>query len=215
MTTKDRTSQRWYGLRKAAGQTLQKDRPSASPDETMTNATTDQTICPPRHLTEILIQKARDLQMLPDVAIKAISVADDPDAKIKELTSIIAQDIKLTTNLLSLSNSTLFGVGQPVSSLQIAITRVGFRQTKNMILASCFTSMLNKMDWKEVRIRDLLCNHSFLTGIISSRLNKLFNLGLQGEEFTAGLTHDVGRTLLAVTIPDEFFIAGFPGIFRR
>lgn len=159
---------------------------------------------PPRRLLEILVKQVAELRMLPDVALKAIAIAEDPDSKVKDLVSIVGQDIKLTTSILSLSNSTIFGSTQTVSSLQQAITRVGFRQTKNMIMASCVVSMMQQMSWDEVRVRDLLCKHSFLTGVISSHLNTLFGFGMQGEEFTAGLVHDVGRTLLAVSIPNEF-----------
>jgi HD-like signal output (HDOD) protein len=153
---------------------------------------------------EKLVKQASELRMLPDVAVKAIAIADNPDSKITDLVNIVAQDIKLTTSLLSFSNSTIFGSTQTVSSLQQAITRVGFRQTKNMIMASCIVSMMQQMSWNEIRVRDSLCKHSCLTGVISSHLNTLFGLGMQGEEFTAGLIHDVGRTLLAVSVPDKF-----------
>lgn len=170
----------------------------------MNTASQEESICPPRQLSEILIQQARYLNMLPDVAVKAIAIAEDRDADIKDLIAVISQDVMLTTNILSLSNSVLFGAGQPISSIQIAITRLGFRQTKNMILASSYTSMLKNMNWKEEHVRERLCKHSFLTALISARLNILFQMDMQGEEFTAGLIHDVGRTLLAVAIPDQF-----------
>lgn len=161
-------------------------------------------VCPPRYLTEILIRQARELQMLPAIATSAIAIADDPDSRIRDLVTIIAQDVKLTTDIVSLSNSSLFGTTQSNGSLQQAIMRLGFRQTRNMIMASSITSMMQKMPWLEIRVRDWLCKHSFMTGVINSRLNHLFQMGLQGEEFTAGLVHDIGRTLLAVTIPEEF-----------
>lgn len=180
------------------------ERHSHSPHEHDMTADSATQVFPERKLAEILIHTARDLQVLPAVAAQAIAIADDPDAKVKNLVSVVAQDVKLTSDILSFSNSSLFGSTQSIASLQQAITRVGFRQTKNMILASSITSMMQKMDWQEIRVRDLLCKHSFLTGVICSRLNSLFQLGLQGEEFTAGLIHDIGRTLLAVSIPTEF-----------
>ena len=160
--------------------------------------------CPPPTLMEKLVKQASGLRMLPDVAVKAIAIAEDQDAKISDLVRIVGQDISLTTSILSLANSTIFGSTQTVSSLHQAIARVGFRQIKNMIMASCVVSMMQQMSWKEIRIRDLLCRHSFLTGVINSHLNTLFGFGMQGEEFTAGLVHDMGRTLLAVAIPQEF-----------
>ncbi|MFT5301326.1 MAG: HD-like signal output (HDOD) protein [Mariniblastus sp.] len=165
---------------------------------------TETSFSPPRQLAKILIDKARSLQVLPDVAIKAIAIAEDPDSRVKSLVNVVAQDVKLTTDIVSLSNSSMFGVGQPIAGLQQAITRVGFRQTKNMILASSIASMMQKMDWHEIRVRDLLCHHSFLTAVLNSRLNSLFKLELQGDEFTAGLVHDIGRTLLAISIPTDF-----------
>jgi HD-like signal output (HDOD) protein len=163
-----------------------------------------QTFSPPRQLKELLISKARDLQVLPDVAVQAIAIADDPDAKVKSLVNVVAQDIKLTTDIVSLSNSSIFGSTKTVAGLQQAITRVGFRQTKNMILASSIASMMKQMEWHEEKVRDVLCKHSFLTAVINSRLNSLLGLGLQGEEFTAGLVHDIGRTMLAIAIPENF-----------
>ncbi len=170
----------------------------------MKTAASEDAICPPRQLSEILIKQARHLQMLPDVAVKAIAVAEDRASDIKDLIGIISQDVMLTTNILSLSNSVLFGAGRPISNIQIAITRLGFRQTKNMILAASFTSMLKNMNWKTAQVRERLCKHSFMTAVVCTRLNTLFQLSMQGEEFTAGLIHDVGRSLLAVAIPDEF-----------
>lgn len=160
-----------------------------------------------RKLTEKLIQTARDIKMLPDIALKAIEIADNPNASTQEFANIIAQDPRLTRDILSLSNSPLFprapGV-KPISCLKMAINRLGSRQTKQMILVSCYSSMLNQMDMDEVQVREILGRHSFLTGVISTKLNKLFKLGIQGEEFTAGLLHDVGRILLATAAPEEF-----------
>ena len=50
----------------------------------------------------------------------------------------------------------------------------------------------------------VLWRHSVLTGVIAMALNKQFNLGFIGEEFTAGLIHDVGRSLLGVIAPTNF-----------
>jgi HD-like signal output (HDOD) protein len=169
---------------------------------------TEELICN-RTLAKSLIQKARDIKMLPEVAVRAIAVADNPDAKIQDLANIVSQDAMLATSILSLSNSPLFPVyacGKSISCLKMAITRLGFRQTKQMILVSSYSSMVSKLSNVETKTRDLLSKHSFLTGCIATELNRLFKLGIQGEEFTAGLVHDIGRMLLAATIPEQFSV---------
>ncbi len=182
-------------------------QPPSTPDDKVRSAPCAAKTYSKRHLTELLIKKARDIKMLPATAAKAIAMADDPEASIGQLANVIAEDVKLTTNILSLANSPVFPVyaaGKKVSCLRTAVTRLGLRQIKQMILVSCYSSMVNSLEWQEIRIREVLAQHNYLTAIISSELNKLFEMGMQGEEFTAGLLHDVGRILLAVTIPNEF-----------
>ena len=182
-----------------------RDTITTNPSEKqMTSLECVESFSPPREIAEALIQKARDIQMLPDVAIQAIAITESPGATVKEVVGLVAQDVQLTTDILSLSNSTLFAGTNAVASLEQAVRRNGFRQIKNMIMAASITSMMQNIQWKELRIRDLLCEHGLITAVINSRLNKLFKLGMQGEEFTAGLVHDIGRTLLAVAMPDQF-----------
>jgi HD-like signal output (HDOD) protein len=50
----------------------------------------------------------------------------------------------------------------------------------------------------------VLWRHSFTTAMISMHVNRSLNIGFQGEEFTAGLVHDFGRTLFAVSLPERF-----------
>jgi HD-like signal output (HDOD) protein len=66
---------------------------------------------------------------------------------------------------------------------------------------------MKKLTFDEQWMRDILWRHSFLTAINSHHLNKLFSIGFDGEEFTAGLMHDLGRTLLAVSAGSDFSVA--------
>lgn len=169
-------------------------------------STTQSTFGNPR-LKELLVNTARDIKMLPEVAAKAIAIADDPACKIQDLADIISQDLKLATTVLSLANSPLFPVfntGESIACLKMAITRLGFRQTKQMILVSSYSGLINELPIKEASARKNFLTHSFFTGCICTELNKLFDLGIRGEEFTAGLIHDIGRLLLLAAAPDEF-----------
>lgn len=158
-------------------------------------------------LADALMQTVRDLKMLPRVAAKAIAIADDPDAKIGDFARAIGQDLKLTASILAFANSPLFPVfatGSKVICLETAITRLGFRQTRQMILVSSFAGMVNSLPALEEATREKLNEHGFLVGCICSELNRLFGLRLQGEEFTAGIIHDVGRIIVAATIGEDF-----------
>lgn len=160
-----------------------------------------------RQVMDRIIKKARDLRMLPEVASKAIAAADDPDTSIQSLANIIAQDPHLTISILRISNSPMYpsyASARNVSCLKMAVTRLGFRQVKQIMLVASYSRMLDEMDFQDVQLREKLNRHGFLTGIVSSKLNQLFHIGLQGEEFTAGLLHDIGHLLLAISDPDLF-----------
>ncbi len=145
--------------------------------------------------------------MMPAVAMQAMQLAKDPDCEIKQFASIIERDVKLTTDILRMANSILFSGGTPVHSLHQAVIRLGFRQCKNLILSSSVSSLMSRMKTGEAWVRELLWRHSFLTGLLGVHLNRVFRSGFGGEEFTAGLIHDFGRTLLAFCLPAEFAAA--------
>jgi HD-like signal output (HDOD) protein len=50
----------------------------------------------------------------------------------------------------------------------------------------------------------VLWRHAFLTACLSRRLNQSLELGYQGEDFSAGLAHDLGRILIAIGVPHLF-----------
>jgi HD-like signal output (HDOD) protein len=153
-------------------------------------------------------QKAQALQMLPGVAVQALEIARDPECTIRDFVAVVERDAKLAADILAMSNSVMFSAGGPaVLSLQQAIVRLGFRQCRNLILSTSMASLMKNVSLEEEWVRDVLCRHGFLTGMLAINVNKIVGTGFQGEEFAAGLVHDFGRLLLAVVAPDKFCIA--------
>ena len=144
------------------------------------------------------------VKMLPDVAVRALEIARDPESNVHQFADVIQQDMKLASDVLRMSNSHLYSAQQPVAKLDVAIARIGFRQCKNLIIASSFASVMKQMSVGEESVRDALWKHSMTTGVIATHLNRILGTGFDGEEFTAGLVHDIGRTLIAVAFPEYF-----------
>ncbi|MEZ5939796.1 MAG: HDOD domain-containing protein [Planctomycetaceae bacterium] len=158
----------------------------------------------PSHLVEQFQIKCAAIKMLPGVAAEALDLANDPSCSIANLAKVIERDVKLASEILSIANSAGMGGGTPIGSLHQAIVRLGFRRCRNLILSSSLSSIMRSVSVKEESVRQQLWKHSFLTGMISLHISRLLNLGFQGEEFTAGLFHDFGRTLLAICLPETF-----------
>lgn len=162
---------------------------------------------PPERFINRLLQQNEGLTMLPAVAMQALQLANDPDCSVNQFSALVQQDQKLASDILTLANTALYSGGRPIANLQQAAQRLGFRKCKNLILTSSMSSLMKKLTFDEQWMRDVLWRHSFLAAIHCHHLNKLFSAGFDGEEFTAGLMHDLGRTLLAVSAGGEFSAA--------
>lgn len=157
--------------------------------------------------TELALRMGCNLEqmkVLPDVAVQALDIAKDPNCSVTRFSTIVEQDVKLTTDILRMANTVVFSGGQRITSLHQAIIRLGFRHCKNLILSSCIGSLMRRMTIQETSIREKLYKHGFLTALISANLNNLYGIRFMGEEFTSGLIHDLGRALVAMYMPVEF-----------
>lgn len=158
----------------------------------------------PVALITVLEFRCGSLQMLPEVAVQALDAAQNVDCSISDFAAIVERDVKLATDMLSIANSVTINGGKPISSLHQAIVRLGFRQCRNLILSSGLAALMNNVPVQQEAVRKTLWEHGFLTAMISLHLNRALHIGFQGEEFTAGLLHDFGRTLFAICLPDKF-----------
>lgn len=158
----------------------------------------------PAELEALFRQRTKDLQMLPAIAIHALEIARDPDCAISEFTAVVERDVKLASDILTMANSVMFSPGRPISNLHQSVVRLGFRQCRNLILSTSMASLMKKISLQEEWVREALWRHGFLTAMLAVNVNRAVGAGFQGEEFSAGLIHDLGRTLFAVSVPETF-----------
>jgi HD-like signal output (HDOD) protein len=82
--------------------------------------------------------------------------------------------------------------------------RLGLRRCQNLILTTCTAGLLRTLPMQQSECRERLWKHGYMTATICRHMNQELALGFQGEEFTAGLMHDLGLSLLAALAPDEY-----------
>ena len=158
----------------------------------------------PPELVARLDANLEHMKVLPAIAMQALQIAKDPDCSINAFSSVVERDVNLATDMLRMANSVVFSGGHQVTSLHQAIVRLGFRHCKNLILSSCVGSLMRRLSVEEAWVRETLWRHGFLTGLLAANTNNSMNLAFAGEEFTAGLIHDIGRTLFALCLPKDF-----------
>lgn len=144
------------------------------------------------------------LPMLPVTATRAMAMTKASDCSLKKLAAVIETDPVLAAGVLKLANSALYSFGHTVSGLELAIVRLGLRECSNLIFTVGMRSLFLKLRLAQRKPCETLWQHSFLTACLCRRLNEALQLGYRGEEFSAGLFHDLGRLLFALGVPEKF-----------
>ena len=161
-------------------------------------------LSPPAEFVTKFKMRLGRLHMLPEAANRALMVARDPRCTIESFTKVVGQDVKLAGDILKIANSILYSPRSPITNLHRAVVRLGFQECQNLIITSSIASMVYKVSMEQEWIRTVLWWHSLTTGLLATYMNRSFRIGFHGEEFTAGIMHDIGRTLIAVTSPEQF-----------
>lgn len=148
--------------------------------------------------TEILtLVRDKATKLVPPVAaMKAIELADNPSSTAAQIAGVISSDIRLTTQLLSLANSAAFAPVSPLTEVRAAVSRLGIKRVRNLVMATALASVMKQMPIEVEWANEAINVHGRLTAIVATKLTGRLPVALQGEEFAAGLIHDIGRLTL-------------------
>lgn len=148
--------------------------------------------------------KVKDLPVVPEVASKVMNLREGGrEISFKELEGIIMVDPGLTAKILKIANSALYARQREITSLQMAITLLGFKNIRNLVLLLTASSMFPRMRARSFHAG--FWRHSILAAFLSRGLVVRCPTGAGAEEaFIAGLLHDIGQAILYNNSPDEY-----------
>lgn len=146
-----------------------------------------------------------EISTLPQVAARVMEVAGDPKSGAVELKEAMEIDAALSSRVLRCVNSSAYATTERITSLQHAITFLGFKEVRNLAM----TASVSKLFTGDVAIgtyqRGALWKHLVSVGICGRLLAMRVN-GIEPEEvFLAGLLHDLGIVLEDQYL-NEFFV---------
>ncbi len=85
-------------------------------------------------LNEAIEKDTLILPSLPEVALKVRDVAEDEDATTQQVVDILSQDGSMSARLLQVVNSPLYPSRIVIDDLQMAVTRMGIRQVRDLVM---------------------------------------------------------------------------------
>jgi len=131
------------------------------------------------------------------VAAQIVSVANSDDTSARALSRILASDVALASRVMKLANSAYFGMRGRVTSLQFAVTVVGFTTVKTMA-----TVALTNLD-DESRLPANFWNVTTSLALAASNLAPRFGERPQ-DSLCLGLLAQMGAALLHHNDPDGY-----------
>ncbi|MCH8204242.1 MAG: HDOD domain-containing protein [Candidatus Hydrogenedentes bacterium] len=153
---------------------------------------------------EKVVSRVGDLPAIPAIVTEVIDLTSDPDASVSSVSRLIERDPVLTAKLLKLSNSAYFGMRQVVGTLKLALVILGVREVRNMVLGIAAIDTLRDEDTEILLGQEGLWRHSLLVAGIAKKLGAHLGLSHQGEDFIAGLMHDIGKLVLWKYLGQEY-----------
>lgn len=146
----------------------------------------------------------KNMPVMPTVATKIMSMAEDRlEISFKELEEIIKVDPGLSAKILRVANSALYARQKEVKNLQMAITLLGFKNIKSLVLLITAASMFSKQQKK--KFFQFYWKHSILNAFIARELAVKAGFRNYADEcFLAALLHDIGQVALHNTDSEKY-----------
>lgn len=145
-----------------------------------------------------------ELPALPSVVAEVLQITDDPAAAISQISDHVQRDPALTAKILKVSNSAYYGMRQYVGSLKLAMVILGVREVRNIVLGISVLEQLKDENLQESPVTVDFWSHSVTVAALTKQIGSTFALGLQGEDFTAGLLHDMGKMVLLRQLTETY-----------
>jgi len=140
------------------------------------------------------IQRNRiTLPALPEIALKARRLVNQPDTTTAELAKLIQTDVILSTRLIRVANSPMYRTAKLIDTVKLSLTRLGLKNVSNIItsltMEQLYQTKLPQNIRKLVRANWLHGVHvAAISQVIAARHHNLNN----DEALLGGLIHDIG-----------------------
>lgn len=148
----------------------------------------------PAAILDCLVARSGRLYSLPTVAMKVLELTSDPEVDTAALKECIENDPALTTKLLRVVNSSLFGLSREVSDLNQALALLGTKPLKLLVLGFSLPSGLFAGVAGDVLGQ--YWRHALTKAVAAREISESLWHQPGDEAFIAGLLQDLGTLLL-------------------
>ena len=149
------------------------------------------------------IKKSAAVPSMPQVVMRFLEIMQDPEFDYKDLERVLSADPGTVSEVLRLANSALFGVRNKVVSVRHALTLLGPKRTRSLLLGRYLVDTMSK---RGVTGLDMgyFWRRSLASSVIASHLASKILPRLRDECFIAALLAKIGIPILAEALPQKY-----------
>jgi HD-like signal output (HDOD) protein len=148
------------------------------------------------------------LPSLPEVALKVRDVAEDEDTTPQQVVDILSQDASMSARLLQVVNSPLYPSRIVIDDLQMAVTRMGIRKVRDLVMNLAMKQMYQPTS----EIMDHQFRKAWSTSVEVASICQMMAITVvkdirKEQALLAGLIHNIGSLpiLLIAENHDDLF----------
>lgn len=134
--------------------------------------------------------------VLSAIGMKAVDIINRDENSNEDLIRVIKPDQSISSKIMSVANSSFYRGQVPIETLESAITRIGLKETGNIVLAyslrELFTNQKNEFSDR----LNYLWEHSLTTAVIAKKIGSMMGSKNIERLYAAALFHDIGKLLL-------------------
>jgi putative nucleotidyltransferase with HDIG domain len=143
------------------------------------------------------VEKIDTLPTIPSVLRRLLVVIENPKASLSEIGEFISNDPVLTSRVIKMVNSPIYGFPGRISSVSQSLILLGLNVVKGMLLGvSVFEAMQTAMVG--------LWEHSLGSAIAARIIAQKKGLSEPEEVSVAALLHDIGKVVLSLKFPEDY-----------
>ncbi len=143
------------------------------------------------------------LPTLPEVAIKIREAVESESASAQQIAETLSQDASLSARLIQVSNSPLYRSRNPIEDLQMAVTRLGIRMVKDLVVSLAMKQIYQATS----DVLDEYFRQSWNTSVEVAAISRMLATTVPGmnpeQALLAGLIHNIGTLPILVKAEDD------------
>lgn len=156
-----------------------------------------------QHLKTAVESDQLVLPTLPEVALKIRDAVESENTSAQEIAEVLTQDASLSARLIQVANSPLYRTRNPIEDLQMAVTRLGIRMVRDLVISLAMKQIYQATS----DVLDDYFRNAWNSAVEVAAICRMLATTAPGinpeQALLAGLIHNIGSLPILVMAEDD------------